>query len=203
MTDRSRRSAATAAALIFLLAAACARKPKEPITAAPTVANARTIEALGISFAPPQGWLAIDQTVLAGTRASVAGKKQLGCFDADIAVAFTGPKNEQFIVSRLEPNADYQRGQSPLSQLGRHAAIVKSYFAATGRVMLDKIEMNGFTVFRITGKDAAEYFSKYCFVDPSDASAPCFSVDVIEPVEAYSEATNQEIGGSVRSFRRE
>jgi len=205
MNDRSgiRACAILALALTIGFTVACSRKPGPALASAPAAGNTNSIRDLGLTFTPPLNWLAMDESVLADARANVEGKKQLGCFDASILTAFYGQEKEQLIVSRLTPNADYQLGQSALSQMARHAAIVKSYFAASGRVMLDKIDINGYAVFRITGKDESDFFSKYLFVNAADASARCFSIDVIEPVDAYSEATNQAIGKSVRSFRED
>jgi hypothetical protein len=190
-------------ACVALAALSCARKPKTADTALPRAENSHSVRELGISFTPPKGWIQVDDALVAETRKKAAGQKQLGCFDASLSMAFFGPAQEQFIVSGLAPNSQYDATQSAVSQMTRHSAILKSYFSASGRAMADRIEINGYTVNRITGKDEAEYFSKYLFLDAKDPSSPSFSIDVVVPVDSYSEATNEEIGKSIRTFRKE
>lgn len=201
--DRLRVAAGIALALAIASGAACSRRPGAPAVPAPGADAPSAIAGLGVSFAPPRGWTAADRAALDDARKKGAGQAQLGCFDADIAAAFFGPDGEQFVVSRLAPNGGYRSGQSTASQLGRHAAIVESYFAAEGRAVLDRIEINDFTVFRVTGAYGTDVFSKYFFVKAADDAARAFSIDVIVPSAAYAEATGRIVDESLRSFRRD
>jgi hypothetical protein len=197
------RAAACLLAFFALAALSCAPKPKKPEPIAPTAKNSHSVRELGMSFTPPNGWIQVDDALVAETRKKAAGQKQLGCFDASLSMAFFGPAQEQFIVSGLAPNSQYDATQSAISQMTRHSAILKSYFSTSGKTMADRIEINGYTVNRITGKDDAEYFSKYLFLDAKDSSSPAFSIDVVVPVDSYSETTNEEIGKSILTFRKE
>jgi hypothetical protein len=197
------RAVACSLACVALAALSCAPKLKTTETAALPAKNSYRVQELGISFTPPKGWIQVDDALVAETRKKAAGQKQLGCFDASLAMAFFGPAREQFIVSGLAPNSQYDATQSAVSQMTRHSAILKSYFSTSGKAMADRIEINGYTVNRITGKDDAEYFSKYLFLDAKDSSPPAFSIDVVVPVDSYSEATNEEIGKSILTFRKE